>query len=427
MKYLLGALLCFLFAFTFAQTSTDTTVDVLRAPISPAFQLLGVNPTEIERPTTPTDFVVSIAQGTNNLSTIPLNISMVICPKWLFETKKNRNNFENFKKNSNVLNNIFQSLIFSLGTATTKYDSTSQKYIQSKYNSNATQHTSAALGIKFSLCRGKVDPKTIASSKSLKQADSILSAYTVAGTKYELEDKEIVSLKMQRDSVYLLMRKEKDSIARTKLKIEYENDKTLVDERMDYLNDQFRQSSPLAKKIDSIKQLFASGEQEIKRYGFKLDIASGFVLNFPTENANFNTISKVGVWMTGGWDDKKDWGLIGMVRFSYNPDLLYQNQSDTFLQSGKKWVCDLGGKLYGAKIKKLSLSGEFLARVYLGSDIKTVFKYSITADYEVAKNKYLSFTLGKDFAGPTKTGGSFFGALNTALGIGSTRPLFDRN
>ncbi|MGH7323701.1 MAG: hypothetical protein ACREJ9_03535 [Candidatus Rokuibacteriota bacterium] len=64
----------------------DTTMDSLtnlRAPASPAFALLGVAPTAVERPTTPRAVAVSLISATGTGTLFPRHYALEVAPYWL--------------------------------------------------------------------------------------------------------------------------------------------------------------------------------------------------------------------------------------------------------------------------------------------------------------------------------------------------------
>ncbi|MBS1592774.1 MAG: hypothetical protein JST90_00510 [Bacteroidetes bacterium] len=58
----------------------STNIDMLAAPQSPAFTLLGISPSAIDRPSTPTDFMVSLQNATKNYTIIPNSYSAEFTP-----------------------------------------------------------------------------------------------------------------------------------------------------------------------------------------------------------------------------------------------------------------------------------------------------------------------------------------------------------
>src|SRR5438477_12673520 len=70
----------------FAQDSS-INLNLLRAPTSPGFILLNKQPSDIERPTTPTDFMVNFSNASSGFSALPQNYAIEVAPCWLFGGK----------------------------------------------------------------------------------------------------------------------------------------------------------------------------------------------------------------------------------------------------------------------------------------------------------------------------------------------------
>jgi len=75
------------FIFTIQQLmaqTNDINIDMLKAPQSPAANLLGMADSEISKPSDPTTFMVSLRQATNNFSSIPTNYAIDFSPFKVF-------------------------------------------------------------------------------------------------------------------------------------------------------------------------------------------------------------------------------------------------------------------------------------------------------------------------------------------------------
>lgn len=65
------------------KTDLGDTLDAFRTPTSPAFVLLGVEPTSVERPTTPRGVALSLLSSGLVNGVIPNNYAVEFCPYWL--------------------------------------------------------------------------------------------------------------------------------------------------------------------------------------------------------------------------------------------------------------------------------------------------------------------------------------------------------
>src|ERR1700712_3083158 len=135
---LLLSALMFTGVITFAQTTTTTTttttvttnpgnhlnpndtlwkINILKAPSSPSADLIGISPDDIQRPTDPSAFTVSLLNATNNLTVIPSSYAVDFAPAWLF--KGQRITYNDF--NSNTLkNNLWQTFDISFAVKNVK-------------------------------------------------------------------------------------------------------------------------------------------------------------------------------------------------------------------------------------------------------------------------------------------------------------------
>src|ERR1043165_5047307 len=86
-----------------AQTEIDTTikVDLLRAPISPASNLLGFASSDIDRPTDVSAFMFSLLSAAGSFSKLPSSYAVDIAPYWFFKSSnKGDITTEGFRKSS---------------------------------------------------------------------------------------------------------------------------------------------------------------------------------------------------------------------------------------------------------------------------------------------------------------------------------------
>lgn len=141
-----------------AQVTVDTTIklDLLKSPASPAFNILGIAQSEIERPGDLNAFALSIQNATNNFTSIPESYAFQIAPFLMGRTKYSLNQFDNNQ------HSFKQSFQFSAG-----YTHMGPK---GKEEVDSLKTTKLGLGIKFSIIRPEWTPDTRNKYTVLRQA-----------------------------------------------------------------------------------------------------------------------------------------------------------------------------------------------------------------------------------------------------------------
>src|SRR5262245_42359826 len=66
-----------------ARDDQPPSFNSLRTPTSPAFTLLGIEPTSVERPNTPSSLAASLLNQTAGFSTLPRDYALEFSPYWL--------------------------------------------------------------------------------------------------------------------------------------------------------------------------------------------------------------------------------------------------------------------------------------------------------------------------------------------------------
>jgi hypothetical protein len=122
------------------------TIDELRAPASPAFVLMDVSPSSVERPGTPRAFAMSILAATETSdSNWPKDLAVEFAPYWWKSRPKLT--FENYyDEHKSVGATILQTLSVSIGTTELE-------------DQTAVPGTRAGLGIKFLFLHGRAAPE----------------------------------------------------------------------------------------------------------------------------------------------------------------------------------------------------------------------------------------------------------------------------
>lgn len=230
------------------------TLDNLRTPTSPAFVVLGVQPTSVERPTTPRAFALSLLSATGGEGgVVPENYAAEFAPYWM-RSQPQLTFAEYFQ--ASPLQSLRQTFSLSLATAApTGADSTT------------------GVGIGF-----RVSPLTGRASVRL---DSLVTALD------SVQD-ERLDLRVARRRA--ASAGEAGEVARVDSLLEVNAEK----------------SRGLSRQI----------RENDERVGLQLQVAGALAAYYPQNDFSAGTVGRTGLWSTATyrWDDPQV-DLIGLVRY----------------------------------------------------------------------------------------------------------------
>ena len=395
----------------FAQADTAVQLDQLQVPSSPAFVLLGVAPNSIERPKNPTDFSFALANATNGFTALPKNFSLEVAPFWLFSKKKpSLQSFISEKPKYSIP----QTLVLSVGTNT------------SRSSFDSSEFTQVAVGFSLSILRGKVAEEyerwSDTLSKILKRENQKAEYW------YRLYEKN--------DSLFqLLTKKIGDSTITDIARIQALEDSANVIQKVLHKQAEKAYQYDLIKRAEdlaNIKRL--AGSTDFKRYGFKLDMAGGVVMDYPANTFQQAYLSKAGAWLTMGLEDKpNELNFLALVRFTGQFDYALKNQMGMKVSNLHHNAFDIGFRLYKDFNDKFTLSYELIRRLVSYNNQKFEASNVIPPDnsnrsafsinYKIGKNQNLSFSFGKDFLQPFLQKDNLITSLSFLSGLGSLRPI----
>lgn len=318
-----------------AQTEAPTLAS-LRTPPSPAFTVLGIEPSAVERPTTPSDvalsFVSKVRQGT-----IPKDYAFEASPYWLVSQP-------DLSWSSDVTRNVAESVArtmsLSLATAET--------------GTAAAPVTSLAVGVRTLLSSGHMTASTQRALAALEQTlsqtgdvflrmvgeagldelDKRLASGDIAVADYEARKQELTAIVLQ--------------------------------------SDEYREAMSRAEDVAA------------KREGFFFEVAAGFVWDFAAGSWEARTFRQRGVWATPSYEFGS-WSLVGVLR--------YLDESSFFNEDALDW----GGRaLYSTADYALSL--EVVQRSPLDQTdvIKRSHRFVGIAEYRVSRASWVIASFGKD-------------------------------
>ena len=380
----------FIVNVTFAQE--DIKVDQLTAPSSPGILILGSEISNIEKPTNPTDLMVSLINSSESSSLIPQNYALDLTPYWLFGGGKTT--YEEMINHKDLFQNIIQSFQLSIAFKTLENENQSE------------DSTLLGFGFKFSLLRGKISNEfnNKVSNEIMPNLDQL---------------NKTIGERIQQDSIMISIENQMRSADSAQFAI-----LALMHEL------RIKEIMATIQTDDQIKQQIEELSQEVKltRYGFKMDLAGAWAVHFPSQSFSNRELSRFGAWLTAGYetdpsDKEGTWSFLGVARYLQNYNEAFKDANDLILQADNSYF-DIGARLIYTYHNKVSLSGEIVNRSNTsGKNIKETTRYVFNLNYQLPDNKLITFSYGKDFNNAINKSGDLVAALGLIVGIGSKRPL----
>lgn len=415
----------------------EVDLDILRAPDSPAGNLLDISNEQINRPTDPSAFMTLIKQSSSDFSSLPTEFAVDFSPWLLFSPEKmtmeswldqDSIKEENFWKRR-LFRNIQNTLVVSFATSS----------LDSLEFDNLTSVRRVSTGLKFSILRGKKLDKDFT-----KQLNELKTNRDIATVKLfekvdqlRAESKVLMAYENQREAIKEEIRKY-DLAQRSLRDSPTESNKPKIDSVQQLKNFQIGELRRIGREMEIEEERISESAQEyankdfeeskkivenlkMTRYGFKLDFSAGLVYDFANENFDNRSFSKGGIWFTGGWETENNFSFFLLGRLLVNPDLNYTDDNDIAVVSDVNNL-DIGGKVsFTTKNKKFNGGLEFIYRDYSKTEVEDGFRTTINLSYDIGKNKQLGIALGRDFDGTISKDGNVIAAMNVLLGFGGER------
>jgi hypothetical protein len=333
----------------------------LRTPQSPAFVILGISPAEIERPTSPRPFAVSLLQRAREAADLPRSYAAEFAPYWMA-----RHPYLTFSSDTGrTWRSAYREASISLATT----DS-----LGNGQGPSVTDTTFRRLGfgVRTTLVRGKLPEKTKRCvgrvSTAATKAATILGRLFVQHTPAPQTAVEAERVRAQ-----------------------------LWPEALDSLSPEEREALEETAK-DCTERLAA-------REHFALDFASAAALDFAGGAASQGQVSSAGVWLTPGWLGES-FSNIGIVRVLWTQ----LNTDDHSV------ALDLGARSIYAWQGFASSVEAVVRRVSEDDETKSRVRLSAIFDAKLTQETWFTMTLGKDFDPKAKS--SFLAILGLKWQLG---------
>ncbi len=344
----------------------------LRTPVSPAFLLLGVAPTVVERPNTPSDFALSVLNRGASLTNLPRDVALEFSPYWLI---KHPTLTWQQDATRDIANSVARTMTISVATA--------------EVGTTARPVTGLAVGFRAAPVSGHVSQSSISQLQRL-------------GNRLAIESAVLANLQAQRQGLLATVR-DQEIAAATGDSARQAALNRFDAARLD-LAKSVMQSAEYKAAVDSTEQMFR--DLAVTREGFVLEIAGGAALQAPGGVADSAKLTRWGAWMTAGYEGK----TLSFVAVSR---VLGSSVDTTFN------AIDLGTRvLYTAGRYALSAEGSF--RSFTGSAAPAnQYRIAALVDFELQKGVWVTGTFGRDYSatGP----GSLIAHIGLSMNVAGNR------
>jgi len=347
-----------------AEDPQSFDLDELRVPASPAFTILGVSPTAVERPTSSRAFAFSALSAAERAGGgIPSNLAMEFTPYWWYDRPDLT--LERYY-NASLGQRVAQSLAVSVGSAE----------LATYRNDDTLDGTALAVGVRANLFGGKPAPQLVAAAGKLRQVQ------------LDLLDECVADL---------------------------EEDSTSGTAEIDLSSDKCKR---LAAALDAQSKAVSALNKE--RVGLVVDVALAAAREYPDNLTDDDRNSKYGTWLT--------WSYRSEAAARANPDAqtyfvgvavqrwLRDEINDTDM-------VDVGARLiYKSRADKWSVSAEYLKRFGEGDLDSDSTRLEI--EYVLSERYTLVAAVGRDFETATDRSPLVaIAGLNVSLGRGPSERL----
>jgi hypothetical protein len=387
-------------------STTTTTVDDLRAPTSPAFSLLGLTPSAVDRPQTTKALTVDLLSAVSSAEGIPKNYALEVTPYWFAEHPALT--FNDYYDDRNYGSSLLRT--FAISVATAPIDA-----------GDATKGTQLALGMRAMIVPGHAN----AALEELRQRLLVLDKQAIAEMGEGLD-----ALRRERARIAAKLKAATGTAARAGWQARL----TAVDDKIEKRHAEIAQTTKataqqIAERRATAKKLTARiSDLDAQRDGFMLTVAEGQAWAFANDMTSAGQLTRASVWITPAYrirpcDLAKDdeslecastIDLIGVLRYT---------SDRTVPDDASRW--DVGGRIAWQVNKQLALSAEAVQRSRPLSSTSTDPTHRTVGivEYRVTDGTLFFASFGKDFDNGTdhKTLVTLMG-LNFGLG---QKPVID--
>jgi hypothetical protein len=397
------ALLCS--SAIFAQTDVgEIKIDELRAPSSPAYSILGVQPTEISRPKSwrEVESVIGSSFFEDNKLIIPKNLAVEFNP--FFTTNRTNPQLSPsyvYGNDSKDFVTVFKSnSAFSVATGNFK-----------TYSDTSKMNPRMGLGYRTRFVDFKPTAKATAAYNKFLYSQVQTTNFSVAIQELTINNSNAAIApadlnKQLKTAVKEILRSTAELADTAAFYIIIDN------ELQPAIDSMIAKNANTATILEQLTQIAADrmdkanvkeSYQEVadglgERYGSCLEFATSFLLDFPTNDIAFSKTPKFGMWLTYTYRTQSqnlEFGALGrFITTKFDTSTRYNN-------------FDFGGRIM-LNGGKWSMNGELIQRIQfevvenknpnqVTFQYSLDFKASLNVNYKLTDDVILSYTFGNNF------------------------------
>ena len=344
----------------------------LRTPVSPAFVLLGIAPTQVERPNTPADLALSVLNRSAAFTSLPRDVALEISPYWLV-THPTLTWQEDATRG--VGTSLARTMTISFATA--------------ELGTSTRPITGLALGLRAAPFSGRLSDSTKAQLRRL-------------GERLTDESKLLSALIADRQQALI------HALRRELTTITTKEDSAAALERFNTANARIarlQMGTPEFKAaVDSTDRMFR--DLAVIREGFVLEMAAGAAMQAPGGAADSAHLARWGAWVTAGYEGPA-------VSFVFVNRFL-ASSVDTASDA-----VDLGMRLLYAT-GRYALSAEATFRTFTERGAPpNQYRFAALVDFELQKGLWITGTFGRDYSAATP--GSLIAQIGVSINVAGER------
>jgi len=403
----------------FAQATSPNDIPEftkIRTPVSPAFIILGITPTSIERPTSPSAVATSALTSFtgDNRFTIPKSFALDVAPYWLISHPTLT--YGEYTER-NTLGSVLRNTTVSLGTTDSTFKTTGANPqdtsikkigfgVRTIFFSTIQSDTNCFSPLRRSLTAiASLKVRAMAQVPWPERETFLRLARSVRSIREANGDQTTAAFKAMTDSIDQI---EKDHAAAMKKASERVSE--LLSESNTADKAAVYSIGATVAKSDyaaANKACVAEGAQQL---GFLLSGAAASAVRFPGDSFDAGRMSAFGAWLTPAFYTTSN-SLIGVARLA---------KQDNASKTLGRTVKDLGVRDVAAW-GRYALSGEAVSRwVTDTSASERLYRVNVGFDIKVGE-KWLNLSFGKDFAAKDKK--SLLMVANFQWNIGDDRDI----